>query len=202
MLSRFQFPLGRARWLAVAAALAVGLGGPVVGRARAQPLLEGPYSFTHANELSAHLLLGSGIGDQFGGPKVAADYGYHLGGAAWLNLEANVQFGGCSNDARPCGNGPVFETLAGGKWKFATTVPIVAHVKAAGGLVYVFPDDGRAAVGVAVRGGGGATYFFYDWIGLGLEACLSLGHVSYDSTYNRGATYAVFDFGGGVEIQF
>ena len=182
--------------------LVVAFGLCVAAAARAQqPLLQGPHPFLRDNELSAHLLLSSGIGDAFGGPKIAADYGYHLRGASWLNLEANAQFGGCDG-ARPCGNGPVFETLAGGKWKFATTTPIVAHAKAAGGLVYVFPDDGRASLGVAVRGGGGATYFLYDWIGLGLEACFSLGHVSYESTYTRSDTYAVFDFGGGVEVQF
>jgi hypothetical protein len=202
MLSRFHFPPCRARWLAAAAIVAIGFGGLVVGRAQAQPLMEGPHPFARDNEVSAHLLLGSGLGDAFGGPKLAVDYGYHLGRATWLNLQANGQLGGCRNGAGPCGNGPVFETLAGGKWKFATAVPVVVHAKAAGGLVYVFPDDGRAALGVALRGGGGATYFFYDWIGVGLEACFSLGHVSYESTYNRGATYALFDFGGGVEVQF
>ena len=184
--------------------VALALGAATVGEARAQqpPLMQGPHPFTHDNEVSGHLLLGSGIGDPLSGTKIAVDYGYHLGGASWLNLEVNAQFGACESGARPCGNGPVYETLAGGKWKFATSTPIVAHAKAAGGLVYVFPDDSHAAIGVALRGGGGATYFFYDWIGLGLEACLSLGHVSYASTSDHGATYALFDFGAGVEVQF
>ncbi|HEY2903040.1 MAG TPA: hypothetical protein VGL59_20830, partial [Polyangia bacterium] len=202
MLTPQQFPL---RWRAIvwAATTAVTLTLALAPAARAtEPLLQGPYPFAHNNELSAHVLLAGGLGDSFGGTKLAADYGYHLGGAAWLNLDVNTQFGGCRTDTSPCSSGKVFETLAGAKWKFATSTPIVVHAKATGGLVYVFPDDGHAALGVAARGGGGATYFFYDWIGLGLEACLSLGHVSYESTYNHSDTYAVFDFGGGVEVEF
>ncbi|HVR61876.1 MAG TPA: hypothetical protein VMU50_08250 [Polyangia bacterium] len=203
MLSRFHFPPRRARWLAAAVVVAaIAIGAPAVGRAQSPPLMEGPHPFARDNEVSAHVLLGTGVGDSPSGAKLAVDYGYHLGGATWLNLEANGQFGGCGSGPGPCGNGPVFETMAGGKWKFATSVPVVVHAKAAGGLVYVFPDDGRAALGVALRGGGGATYFFYDWIGVGLEACFSLGHVSYESTYNHDATYAVVDFGGGIEVQF
>ncbi len=41
----------------------------------------------------------------------------------------------------------MFETLAGGKWKFATQSPLVPYVKAAAGLIYLYPEEARSAVG-------------------------------------------------------
>ena len=74
------------------------------------------------------------------GAKLALDYGYKLTGGAvpfWLNLLLNVQHGELRRrhgrrrraTARPA---PSFETLAGVKWKFATPIPLVPYVKAAG----------------------------------------------------------------------
>ena len=55
----------------------------------------------------------------------------------------------------------------GVKWKFATPLPLVPYVKAAGGLVFAFPNGATNSAGLAIRAGGGANYFFFDWLGLG-----------------------------------
>ncbi len=195
MLSRRQFPL-------IASSLLITVLASAPARAD-ENLLHGPHPFLKENELSAHLLLAEGLGDSWSGTKVAIDYGYHLSGPTWLNLEINVQKGTCSLTTGSCiRSGSVFETLAGGKWKYATESPFVPYFKAAGGLIYLFPEEARSAVGLALRGGGGVNYFFFDWFGLGVEANLSLGRGFFDSSYTAGHGYAIVDIGGGVEFQF
>lgn len=195
MLTRRQFPLLITILLAASAA-----GSP----ARAdENLLHGPHPFLKENELSAHFLLAVGLADSWGGTKLAFDYGYRLAGPVWLNLQLNIQKPSCALTSGDCSqNGTTFETLAGGKWKFATELPLVPYVKVAAGLIYLFPEQARSAIGLALRSGGGVNYFFFDWLGLGLEANLSVGHGFFDSSYNAGHGYVVFDFGGGVEFQF
>jgi hypothetical protein len=166
-------------------------------------LLHGPHPFLKENELSAHLLLAAGLGDSWGGTKLGLDYGYRLAGPAWLNLQLNIQKGSCALTSGACArSGSVFETLAGGKWKFATESPLVPHIKVAAGLIYLFPDQARSAVGLALRTGGGVQYFFFDWLGFGVEANLSLGHGFFDASYTAGHGYVVLDIGGGIEFQF
>jgi hypothetical protein len=181
---------------------------PATGRAE-ENLLHGPHPFLKDNELSIHILVGEGLGDTLSGPKLALDYGYKLtGGPApvWLNLEINLQHSGCApmpGGAVCSGNsGDVVETMAGAKWKFATPLPIVPFVKAAAGLVFAFPNGASDAPGLAIRGAGGANYFFFDWLGLGVEVGVSLGRIDYDSTFQGSHTYSVLDFGGGLEFQF
>ena len=68
--------------------------------------------------------------------------------------------------------------------------------------MFAFPEDGAsAASGLAFRGVGGANYFFFDWLGVGGEVNLSLGHGLFDS-FKGSHTYAVLDFGGGLVFQF
>jgi hypothetical protein len=57
-------------------------------------------------------------------------------------------------------------------------------------------------LGLAIRGAGGANYFFFDWLGLGLQVGFSAGRIDYDGTFHGSHTYSVVDFGGGVEFQF
>lgn len=166
-------------------------------------LLRGPHPFLRDNELSAHVLLAAGGADSWGGSKIGFDYGYRLRGPIWLNLQLNGQKGSCSLTPGACArSGSVFETLAGAKWKFATESPFVPYIKAASGFIYLFPEQARSAVGLAVRAGGGIEYFFYDWLGFGIEGNLSLGRGFFDSSYTYGHGYVIFDFGGGVEFQF
>jgi hypothetical protein len=172
-------------------------------------LLHGPHPFLKDNELSIHILVAEGRSDSLSGAKLALDYGYKLGAGAaptWLNLEINVEHGGCNptSDNALCGSntGDVVETMAGVKWKFATPIPLVPYVKAAGGLVFAFPNGASDAPGLAIRGAGGANYFFFDWLGLGAEVGVSVGRIDYDATFTGSHAYSVFDFGGGLEFQF
>ena len=172
-------------------------------RAAEENVLRGPHPFLLDNELSAHVLLAAGGGDSWSGSKLAFDYGYRLTGPIWINLQLNVQKGSCSLTPGSCArSGSAFETLAGAKWKFATESPFVPYIKAATGLIYLFPEQARSAVGLALRTGGGIEYFFYDWLGFGIEGNLSLGRGFFDSSYTAGHGYVIFDFGGGIEFQF
>jgi hypothetical protein len=197
MLSRLQFPP------LIALPLFAALLASTPARAADENLLRGPHPFLKDNELSAHLLLAEGLGDSWTGTKLGLEYGYRLSGPTWLNLQINIQKGACTLTPGQCiRSGSVFETLAGGKWKFSTQSPLVPYAKAATGLIYLFPQEARSAVGFAVRGGGGVNYFFFDWLGFGIEANLSLGHGFFDSSYTAGHGYAIIDIGGGVEFQF
>jgi hypothetical protein len=199
-----------ARRLGLAFVAALGLLAAAPGTARADDnLLRGPHPFLKDNELSVHVLVGEGLGDALSGAKLALDYGYKLtqGSApAWFNLEINVQHSGC--DPLPAGGvcgtntGDVVETLVGAKWKFATPLPLVPFIKAAAGMVFAFPNGASDAAGLALRGTGGVNYFFFDWLGLGVEVGYSVGRIDYDATYRGSHDYSVFDLGGGLELQF
>jgi hypothetical protein len=164
-------------------------------------MLRGPHPFLKDNELSAHVLLVAGGSRTPGGTKIAADYGYRLRGPAWLDLQFNYQHAACQtpSGAPTCdqASGSVFETMAGIKLKWATPIPVVPYVKGAGGLAFVFPYGAGNGMGLAVRGGAGANYFFFDWLGIGAELGYSVGHLS-----SANSTYSELDFGGGIEFQF
>jgi hypothetical protein len=182
------------------------------GAARAQEnLLQGPHPFLKDNQLSLHVLIGEGMGDSLSGPKLALDYGYKLTASTvapvWLDLQINDQHAGCTSSSTSngiCGNdsGDVVETLAGARWTFATPIPLVPFIQSAAGLLFAFPNGASDAVGFGVRAVGGADYFFFDWLGLGAQVGFSLGRIGYDSTFTGSHTYAVLDFGGGLQFQF
>ena len=201
MLTRAHFP--RAGFdLALVVALALTTAA-APGAARADDnLLQGPHPFLRDNTVSAHYLLTGGIGDSWSGNKVALDYGYRLDGPTWLDLQLNLQVGTCAFSSSCVRTGSVFELMAGGKWKFVMPTPFVPYVKAGAGPIFLFPDQARSAFGLAMRGGGGVNYFFFDWFGVGIEGDLSLGHAFFDSSVPASHTYAVFDIGAGVEFQF
>jgi hypothetical protein len=201
MLTRLHFPLPR-WWFAVSLLLST-LAMTAPARAQDTNLLHGPHPFLRENELSAHFLLAAGGGDSWSGTKLAFDYGFRLQQPFWLDLQVNAQKGTCSLTPGNCArSGSAWETMAGAKAKFTTESPFVPYAKAVTGLIYLFPEQARSAVGLAVRVGGGIEYFFFDWFGLGIEGNLSLGHGFFDSSYTFGHGYVVFDFGGGVEFQF
>ena len=91
--------------------------------------------------------------------------------------------------------------MAGVKWKFATQSRSCPTCRADAGLVFPFPR-GAQRRGPGGARGGGANYFFFDWLGLGIEADLSLGRIDFDASYHGSHGYAMIDFGGGVEFQF
>jgi hypothetical protein len=180
-------------------------------RARAdEQILRGPHPFIKDNELTAHVQIVAGIHDTPGGTKVAADYGYRLTGPAWLNLQLNFQRAPCHSPsgASTCDepSGSIFETLAGVKLKWATPIPLVPYVKGAIGLAYSFPNGAGNTLGFAARGGVGAAWFIFDWLGFGGELGYSVGSMSMPSSSSSSSmsssSYAELDFGGGVEFQF
>ena len=194
--------------LPLVALLLFALGSPAAARAD-ENLLQGPHPFLKDNDLSAHVLIASGLGDSMSGAKVAFDYGYRLWGGAvpmGLDFAINLQHAACSPSQAlgPCrpDTGTVFETLAGVKWRIPTPIPLVPYAVAAGGLAFAFPSGVDAGAGPMVRAVGGANYFFFDWLGLGAQVGFSLGSLNYDATFPGSHTYAVFDVGGGLEFQF
>jgi hypothetical protein len=172
-------------------------------------LLRGPHPFLKENAVAAYVLVAKGQGDSMAGAKLVFDYGYKLTGGeipAWVDLAIGIQHATCSSSSAtsPCSQqtGSTFETLAGVKWKFATAIPLVPFVSAGAGFAYGFPNGADAGMGIMARATGGASYFFVDWLGLGLQVGYSLGYLGYDSTFTGSNSYAVFDVGGGVELQF
>jgi hypothetical protein len=164
-------------------------------------MLRGPHPFLKDNELSAHVQLVAGGANTPGGTKIAADYGYRLRGPTWLNLQLNYQRAACHtpSGAPTCDvpSGSIFETLAGIKLKWATPIPFVPYVKGDAGLAFTFPNGAGNGLDFAVRGGAGANYFFFDWLGFGAELGYSVGHLSTASS-----RYSEVDVGGGLEFQF
>ena len=206
MRERAPYPL-----LLTSLAFVLALLSPSVARAEEnQNLLHGPHPFLKDNELSVHALIGEGQGDALSGAKLELGYGYKLtGGAApfWLNLLLSFEHSGCNpesggTDACAGVTGDIVETMAGMKWKFATPVPLVPYLQGNAGLVFAFPNGATDALGLAIRAAGGANYFFFDWLGLGIQVGVSLGRIDYDATFHGSHTYSVVDFGGGVEFQF
>jgi hypothetical protein len=98
--------------------------------------------------------------------------------------------------------GDAAEVLGGIKWKLRMNVPVVPYAKAVAGLAYLFPDGSRSALGPIVRGGLGAKYFLYEWLGLGLELTASLGHASYQDGAGLDRTLGGVDVALGAELQF
>lgn len=169
----------------------------------ADAVLAGPHPFLKDNALSVQFLVGAGLGDSFSGRGVGVGYGYMLDGPLWLDLQMNVRAAAC-DPVGPCGapNGSDVELLAGGSWRFRTPMPLVPYVRAAGGLVFLYPESSANAVGLMGRAGVGARYYVVDWLGFGLESALSLGRGYFDRSYPGSHTYAVFDVALGMEWQF
>jgi hypothetical protein len=172
--------------------------------AHAEEILRGPYPFLRDNELSVHGGYAAGFGDTFGGPKASIDYGYKLGGSLWLDLAGGFLSGVCPHESgTTCvGEGDAAEVLGGIKWKLRMNVPVVPYAKIVGGFAYLFPDGARSGVGVVLRGGIGAHYFFYEWIGVGLEITGALGHAGYQDAVGLSRTLSGIDAVGGAELAF
>ncbi len=171
--------------------------------AHAEDLLRGPHPFLKDNELSLHTGYQAGLGDSQGGWKALVDYGYKIQGSWWLDLLLGYQSQGCQGATGGlCGGSRSAEVMAGVKWKLRTEIPLVPYAKAAAGFLYVFPDDIKSAAGIAVRGGIGAKYFLYDWLGVGAETTMLVGHPGFPSGSGVPATVHTLDLILGVELQF
>ncbi len=159
-------------------------------------LLHGPHPFLKDNALSVHALVGEGQGDALSGAKLELGYSYKLTpGAApfWLNLLMSFEHSGCNSAPGGSGNcvgvtGDIVETMAGVRWTLATPLPLVPYIAGNAGLVFAFPNGATDATGVAIRGAGGANYFFFDWLGLGIQVGFSVGRIDYDGTFHGSHT--------------
>jgi hypothetical protein len=201
MSTRRTFPWTRC-WRGALAVTALAC--TTTATARADELvLAGPHPALKENALNIQFLFGDGLGDSFSGRGIGIGYGYMLNGPLWLDLQLNTRMSACSA-FRACTvyTGNDTELMAGLAWRFRTDVPVVPYARGAVGLVYLYPDGGQSAVGLAARAGVGLKYFVYDWLGFGVEAALSLGHGYFASGYPGGRTYAVGDMAAGVEWQF
>ena len=180
MRERAPYPL-----LLTALALALTLLSPSVARAEEnQNLLHGPHPFLKDNELSVHALIGEGQGDALSGAKLELGYGYKLtagarppSGSTSCSASSTAAAVRASGGTDACAGvtGDIVETMAGAKWKFATPIPLVPYLQGNAGLVFAFPNGATDSLGPAIRAAGGANYFFFDWLGLGLQVGFSVG---------------------------
>jgi len=173
--------------------------------ARAEHLLEGPHPFLRDNELSLHGGYAAGFGDTFAGPKLIVDYGYKLDRGIWLDLGLGLLSGVCRphvGDPSCARKGDSVEVLGGIKWKLRMNVPVVPYAKVQAGLAYQFPESARSAWGPMVRGGLGAKYFLYDWLGLGAEVTASAGRAAYQDGSTLSRALGGLDATLGAEVQF
>lgn len=189
--------------VALAVAVAGGVGVETEATARADEMvLTGPHPALKENSLSLQFVYGSGIGDSFSGRGMGAAYGYRLQGPLWLDLQMNFRANPCAPFA--CGKytGHAFELMSGVAWRFRTDIPVVPILRGGAGLVYLYPDGAKSAMGLAVRGGIALRYYLFDWLGFGMEAAMSLGHGFFGRDYRGGHGYAVGDVTAGAEFQF
>ncbi len=167
----------------------------VASRARAEgdELLRGPFPFLNENELSVHAGYAVGLGQAPSGTRAQVDYGLALQRGPWVDIQMGMVAGHCAGD---CGaeGGKSVDVLAGLKWKFQTSVPVVPYGKLAVGPVFLFPDDASNTAGFLVRGAVGAHYFFNHWLGLGAEISGATGYAS--------GALGSLDFTLGAEFQF
>lgn len=172
---------------------------------RAEELLRGPYPFRKDNELTFHGGYGAGFGDTFAGAKGAVDYAYKLEGGLWLDLGVGFLGGACrprQGDPACARKGNSAEVLAGIKYELRMNVPVVPYGKLVAGLAYLFPDEGHAALGVVVRAGIGAKYFFYEKIGVGPEIAVALGRADYQAVTGLSRALTSLDLLIGATVPF
>lgn len=199
------------------------VGAPGIARADISIQKDGPQAFDGASELSLHLGYQAGLSGRFANPsgfKLLLDYGRHLGGPVWFDVQLNPVFaglgGGCTASVdKPsiCGNqgGWGLEAAGGVKIKLADQIPgvrrlpIVIEVPATIGVVALYArqcDDGGAAA--VVRTGVRAEYFLLHNLGVGLGLGFAIGpgfHGGSSCRPHGGYTdlYTALDFSVGAE---
>jgi hypothetical protein len=127
-----------------------------------------------------------------------------LDGPLWIDLQFNFRGSTCSPWRSNCDpyTGNDVEVMAGIAWRVPLSVPLVPFARLDGGPVFLYPDGSPSAMGLALRGGAGARYYVFDWLGFGAELAMSLGHGFFADAYAGSRTYAVVDVVIGAEVQF
>lgn len=148
-----------------------------------------------------------------GGFKWFNEYGHHLGGPTWLNLQFNVTAGdggrGCywyRDDVWICDEGDHFDGHAlelglGVKLKWrARRSPVQVHTKI-GAAVDMIWFDVYYGTAAAFRSGFGVRYFIVPSFSVGGEVMAAVG--PHFSRYGDGVDlYAAVDLNLGVEARF
>lgn len=172
-------------------------------RARAQNELSGGFGF--AADLTALTP---------GGFKWFNDYGRHLGGPTWLNLQLNVTLGDhgghcyfnrgdgiwiCEDYRAFEGNALELGMGVKLKWR-ARHTPLQVHAKFGGAMNLIWFDDFYGTA-VAFRSGFGLRYFFVPSFSIGAEVVTAVGPAFL--RYDLGTElYAALDANFGVEWRF
>jgi hypothetical protein len=143
-----------------------------------------------------------------GGIKYFAEYGYHLRGPSWLNLQINFTNGSpttcpvqlCDDWARFEGRG--LEIAAGAKIKWSFGRALQTHLKCGLAAELIWFDAYAGAAG-GLRVGGGLRYFVLESVGIGGEAAAVFG----PSFLHRRRlvpvdAYVAVDVALGVELRF
>jgi hypothetical protein len=142
-----------------------------------------------------------------GGFKWFNDYGHHLGGPAWINVQLNLtagEGGRCywhHDDVWVCDQwrGSGMEVGLGVKLKWrARRSPVQIHTKLGPAVELVWFDDFHGTA-LVFRGGVGVRYFVLPELSFGGEIAAAVGPIfsRYDSE-----VYAAVDANFGVEYQF
>jgi hypothetical protein len=145
-----------------------------------------------------------------GGFKWFNEYGQHLSGKTWLNLQLNVVLGDgdrcywyrgdvwrCEDDGRFDGN--ALELVGGVKVKWPNG-PVQVHAKF-GGAVNLIWFDAFYGAALGFRGGAGVRYFVIPTLSVGGELVATVGPAF--MRYDLGTElYGTLDFNIGVEWRF
>jgi len=168
------------------------------------------YSPAHPNEISGGVGFAADLSAFTpGGFKWFNEYGRHLDGPTWINLQLNVtagEGGRCywsQGDVWVCDGwrGSAMELVLGVKLKWRVAggpVQLQTKLGAASELVWFNVYHGTA---LALRGGFGVRYFVVPQLSVGAELASALGPLF--SRYGGGAElYAAVDLNLGVEWRF
>jgi hypothetical protein len=166
--------------------------------------LRGPHPFLKPNALQISGGYSAVSGGAIGGLKLKTAFEYELLGSLWLNLHVSFVDGTDKPiDARACNScGRMADAMGGLSYRLRMPVPVIVTGTLSGGFLFVFPDEYASAMGVGARAAVAARYYFFDWLGFGLELANTVGFVSHEKASGLSRGLAILDALAGVEIQF
>ena len=166
--------------------------------------LRGPHPFLKENALQFGGGYAASRGGGISGLKLQGAFEYELVGSLWLSLHVGFIDGSDKpRDARACATcGQMADAMGGISYRLRMDVPVVLAGTLTGGFVFVFPDQYAAAMGLGVRPAVSARYYFYDWLGFGLQIASTLAFVSHERASGLSRGLASIDALVGVEVQF
>lgn len=166
--------------------------------------LRGPHPFLKSNALQISGGFSTISGSGIGGLKLKTAFEYELLGSLWLNLHVSFVDGSDKPiDGRACAScGRMADAMGGLSYRLRMPVPIIVTGTVSGGFLFVFPDEYASAMGVGARAAVAARYYFFDWLGFGVELANTVGIVSHENASGLSRGLASLDALAGVEIQF